>query len=431
MNLLVALFMFLLLFHLLAVSFNIQTGVEWVEFMSKNKNYTTSFLCCLYPFLLFYKSKSQFIRFLKIISAVLILNLILLTSARGALLALGFILLYKVYCSFKGSQYFISVFSAFSLVIISGIVAFNSNHPQLTKLDIVAEYKKELPSRLYLAKSSIHMALDNPVLGTGAGNWHLNAYNNPLADITEFNTTEGFATYRAHNLYGKILGELGIVGLLLFLFSFFMLVRDVSKQKELSTIQQASLAVLISYLTVSWFYVTANSHAFLFSGIQLLGFISIGILLSSLSANKMSRSLRHIITSLSVLAAIWFMYNKYACDKFIEGDKMKSKNELAESAKCLENLYIRGIKTSHGISSLIPLELAELYSKMGDNENAQLNYEKAIVLAPNNRELLYSYAQFLITENKDSATAQALLQKLLFVQSNHHAARELLDKLDN
>ena len=124
---LVVFFIFFLVFHLGAIQFDIGLDSAWNALMSRNRYYTTTLLTCLSPFIIFYPSKSQFVRFSKIISVVLLANLLFLTGARGALLAFSLILLLK-YWNFYAEwkfRYFGVLVGA--IIIVSGIYFLNTS----------------------------------------------------------------------------------------------------------------------------------------------------------------------------------------------------------------------------------------------------------------------------------------------------------------
>jgi O-antigen ligase len=69
-------------------------------------------------------------------------------------------------------------------------------------------------SRIDIWKAGTRMALDNPVLGVGAGNF-------PVAYGTTYKAPGEFRWKNAHSAYFQVWGELGTVGLFTFLMMIF------------------------------------------------------------------------------------------------------------------------------------------------------------------------------------------------------------------
>ena len=196
-------FVLFLIIHLGALNFEIALNEEWNQLMSRGKNYSTTLLTVLSPYLLFYPSRSQFIRFVKIISIVLLSNILFLTGARGAMLAFSVIVLIKLWNFYSHTSWRILGGIGGLAVIITGIYLLNTSQAT-SDFRFVNEYRQELEPRVRVNKNSIKSISENPLLGAGAGHWARDIYRHGIGNVAPLNNSKEFTRFRSHNALSLI-----------------------------------------------------------------------------------------------------------------------------------------------------------------------------------------------------------------------------------
>lgn len=173
-------------------------------FLSDGNDYSLS-LCLLIPFSIHIAltSKSRFWRIISWLTFLLLILAIIGTQSRGATLGVVAVFGYMwLRSSRKGLAMMAIGVVAFIVVLFAPSVYFE-------RMGTIAEYQQEssAQSRIEAWKAGTRMAADN-VLGVGAGNFPNNFPKYRGADAPARWMT-------AHSMYFLILGELGILGLLL------------------------------------------------------------------------------------------------------------------------------------------------------------------------------------------------------------------------
>ena len=417
-----------LVFHLGAIQFDIGLGGDWNQLMSKNKEYTTTLLTCLSPFIIFYPSKSQFVRFLKIISIVLLANLLFLTGARGALLAFSIILLLKYWNFYAEWKYRYFGVLLGAIIIVTGIYILNTSKMS-SELLFVKEYRAEFESRVLMNKNSIASISEQPITGVGSGNWFNDIYRHGVGQTAPFNSTQELVRYRSHNLYFKQLVELGFIGFVLF---FGCLIGILWKYKnrwtELSGYQKAAWASLMSYLVVVYFYANAISYEYFFSVITLVAFVNLGILLGGLpSKHSAPKFLPYLVLLLSLSTIVWYIYSK---TKWEAHKTVLSAVDDATAIKNLEKSYHPVFHSSFNYNTSLTQSLAELYAKNGEPVKAEMYYAQALKQTPYHEPLLRSYVDFCIKTGEAKDVVKPYLDKLIKIHPDFEANKQLFKNLE-
>lgn len=426
-RLLILLFLAFIIFHLIAFQINIGFDSEWNAFMSKNRKYTSSLLTVMSPYLLFYSSKSQFVRFLKIIAAALLLIILFLTGARGALLAFSFVIIIKFWHYYYQSKFRLVGVLAGLFVIVSSIYVLNTSQASSEFL-FVEEYRKELDSRILMNQNSIASFVDNKIVGTGAGSWYHTIYSYGVNNTPPFNDSDEFIRYRSHNLYFKILVEFGLAGAVIFFGTLFSLLFQFRHRwTELTGYDKAAWASLTAYLIVAYFYATAISYEYFFSGIELVGVISVSILLSRLKKNFSINSILKIPFIVLVIGCIiWFVISRYNFSKYQDIKQHIELQEYQEAIEDLEKIYHPKFRTTFGNDEILPLIIANQYKQLGNLTLAEKYYLQAHIIAPYNEELLLDFAIFLKEQNRNEY--KIYVDKLVSIQQNALSKHGILQK---
>ena len=408
---LILLFYVSFLQNILAVQFNLLPTDGWNQFMSNNKNYTTSHLVVLLPFLLFFPFKQPLLRFLKFVCTVLLLNLLYITNARGALLTCVIVIIF--YLTFNTRKFLSRKVSIVLVTFIAiGLFIINYSFP-FKDLPILNLYYKELGSRFYLLTSSLILFFENPIQGVGIGNWGLNAYRFNLEGIAPFDNVINQIRFRSHNLYTLLLAESGILGLLFLFFPVvFTLYKSFSTINQLSNLKKGALGTLCAYLILSFFYTVANFHQLHFSSIHLLAFISIGILSTDfeMSNQGITKSPSIIVIfAIAVSSLGYFVYQKYSWNNFHQAKVLIAKGDNANAITILEKNYSSNFNSSFSIGKSYPQLLSSLYAKTSNTKEAKIWFEESIRIDPYNLELRIGYADFLLENNIDVELSKSIL----------------------
>lgn len=412
--LVIVIFGYYLLQHILAVNFDI-TIETWNSVLSKNPNYTTSYLLVLYPFFLFYPFKNQFLRFLKFIAAILLLNLLLLTNARGGLL--GFAVLLIFYFWSTRSYYNKNLLASIALMIVGLVIVAINYSLESSDSQFLLFYKNELISRWHMIETSLSIWKENPLLGVGAGNWHIEAYGHSLDNVAPFNDSENIIRYRSHNLYTLILAELGIMGLITYCTPFVVtLVSCLKRINTLSYFEKANLGVLMFFLIASYFYGNVNFYKHHFSTIHLLAFFALGVLTSGNSNIKIMKFWIYPIIFLSVLSSLYMVKSKLDCSKYALAKNLILA-QPAQAIRYFNELYEPSLNTAFDFQTSYSHQLALLYAQVENLDSSIAMFEKALVENPSNYEALLDYSQFLFHRMKDNKKAKDIALSAVEIQS--------------
>ncbi|MFK7979973.1 MAG: sugar transferase, partial [Saprospiraceae bacterium] len=369
-------------------------GTNWNTFFGKNANYTSCFLVSLYPYLLFYKTNKRIISMLKVIASIALLYIITITNARWAIIAFVLIVLYYLWNNFK-KGYFITALGStlLALTLIYNLDATNETGQLVVNVPVLNEFIEIKESYKYhLIRSSLLVFLEHPIAGIGLGNWQLEVYKFGVDTISKFNDPTTFTRYRSHNLYSQLLVELGLLGFIAFLYPIIGAIRSGwVYYKELTAFQQASYACFLVYLVTSFFYNDVNFYEYHFSAMQLLAFCALGILTNSDKRKKALPTQTNLLFFVVSLAAlVWFSYTKYTYNQYVAAKKVMSQQNPEPAIHQLEHLYhpifqtANGFKGKYSFNQLIALDLAELYQKQDNNEQAERYYQIALKQAPYN-----------------------------------------------
>ena len=415
---------------LILITGQLYLPIRWNVFFGydSNKNYTSSYISCLYPFLLFYNFKYKVFNCLKVIGTLIVVYLIFLANARSALI--GLILVFAFYLFTEVSRRVLLQWLTFlggGIVLFIGAYFFWPN--ALDNLPFFNEINRKEGTRLFMIQNSIWLFFEYPLLGIGLGNWHVEAYKYDLSNIEPFNYPMNYEYYRNHNFYSQLLAELGGI----FFFAFYYpigkcLYKGWTKCKEITYLQRAALAAIMVYLVASFFYCTANFFEYRFSGLQFIAFVSLGILTSKEKEIYTPKVLKYFLLLIAIISFIWFIYAKVSYDKF-QALNILADDKLEEKQMLLDDLYDPIFKVSHDYQTLLPFLLAKNYEARALTKEAEYYYKIAIEKSPYDKKLLLAYSKFLIREMNSIAEAKKNLEKLHGIQKNLYDANILLAEI--
>lgn len=416
---LVGLFFVYLSVSLIGVILQVSTDAEWVRFFGNNSNYTSSFLIALFPFVLFLPKKKEYNSTNLIIwlgSIVTILLVIYYCSVRAVLLAFLISIFLKFYLDRRYKYLLvtlviISIFAAIIYSPISNLLFGNSG--------LVSDIQHtDNMSRWYLIKSSFRLFLENPILGIGSGNWHIEAYKYSLTDISPFNSPD-FLRHLDHNLYFTRLAELGVFGFsLLFIPIIYFFLKLVPLTHQFSQIEKAFFTTIVVYLVTSMYYGSTSFRDSHFSGLQWLAFTGFGILSNRFRYIKLDNIVFRTFFSLTFLSAfLWFGYAAAANNLIYDGKSDIKNGEIEKGIQKIQKIYNPSLKTSLHTSQSLPYILAQNYEELGAISNASTFYKSALEHQPYNASILYDYASLLFFDMNELNRSGLLLQRLLEIDS--------------
>ena len=394
----------------------------WNFIFGYNANFVTTYILSLLPFFLFHPIR-KYNQIIKLLVCLLVAYLIFKGQAKGAGIIFFIILFYYSFHEFYYSEISNSFLFLPFLIIVS---CFSFFHNDL--IDILLNFKSQSLSsdRFYMIAQSYRIFQDNPFFGIGSGNWHLQAYTNPVDNFPLLNDSRLVMRPLNHNLYSQILSELGIFGLISFIIPFYLCIETLILNYKSSTCFQKSLSIsIIVYLMASVFYLNANGFPTYFSKLQLLAFSCLGIL----SAHKdiifsRNSSIKFILVIFAFVSFLWFNYFTITANKYQEtcNSCLENINECINKLKLLHNPIIINTQFVHrstrNITQSIPLQLAQLHQKKGEYDEAEKYYEQALKYAPHDSHVLLNYARFLVRIRGNITTAEEYVKKIQSIQKN-------------
>lgn len=416
------------LLHLEITNFLDKDIYRWHKFFGYNANVVALHVLSLYPFLLFYQSKSLFFTFLKWICGIWLLFFIYKAGSQGVLIAFALLLLYFIWATYR-PKYLWSVLVTIGIgLFMTGYIFSNgdislANNPLLSSLT----QPGSLGNRIHPIINSVRVWLDAPILGYGFGNWHLIAFKYDNLDLGElFKSVDplkgviDFRLLKSHNIYSKYLVELGILGFTAFLYPFGMSLCQLRKKTlQLTTFQKALGGLLIIYLSAAFFYRNANSFPDYFSRIQLLTFCALGIL-TNVEYRKylVSKWISVLFITLALGNFSWYLY-EHTTNYRYESALSIMKNNPTQGIQEIASIYHPIFKTTYKEETSLAFQLAKLYSNQGDYDNAEKHYTLGLKSAPYNEEILSNFANFLLKTGRDIPRAKAHAQKV-FATNNRN-----------
>jgi tetratricopeptide (TPR) repeat protein len=270
------------------------------------------------------------------------------------------------------------------------------------------------------------MFTENPIMGVGAGNWFLNIYKYPFDDINFFSNGYYWIRYYSHNLYSLILSEMGLFGFVSFLLFWGNLL-----YKARNTLENYAPAYIsvITYLILSCFYNACNFLPFQFNGVQLIAFVSAGLLMSSFSDvhNLMNKWFSFLIFISLFLSICWFSYMAITNNRYHKAISLKE-NDPEMALSILESIYHPSIFSSRKHNNTLPFEIAKLHLELSNYDKANLNFKEALKISPYDGEYHAAYGDYL-KDQADHNAAKIHYLKALKIQKNRHNVNFKLGKI--
>ncbi|MBT5750886.1 MAG: O-antigen ligase family protein [Flavobacteriales bacterium] len=173
------------------------------------------------------KTKSSLLKITSAFVSIMIVNIVFLMGARTSyiifivvcLFLIYFLIFYKEEIRLYSKNFLLCLLGGFlfSTVILGPANdAFISNRMQTIDFE-----ETSTNTRIRYYKHGFQQVIKNPLLGVGMGNWKIYSI-----DLDKSNIVSYIIPYTMHNDFLEIASELGVLGLLLFLYIFYLSYRN-------------------------------------------------------------------------------------------------------------------------------------------------------------------------------------------------------------
>ena len=190
-----------------------------------NRNMTQAIYLINLPFVVYVMSttKSSLLKITSALVSIMIVNIVFLMGARTSYIiffVISFFLLFSL-IYFKED---IKVYSKnFILCVLGGfllstVILGPTNDAFITnRMQTIDFEETSTNTRLRYYKYGLEQFMKNPFIGVGMGNWKIHS-----VDLDKSNIVSYIIPYTMHNDFLEIASELGIIGLILFLYIFYL-----------------------------------------------------------------------------------------------------------------------------------------------------------------------------------------------------------------
>ncbi|MDW8104385.1 MAG: O-antigen ligase family protein [Armatimonadota bacterium] len=187
--------------------------------MLGDPNDTAAVILMMFPlcYYLFFHDPKRWMRGVYALAMVLSLVAVVLTGSRGGFLGLVFLLFLLWLRSRR------KVLGMFVALAVFGALWFTAPEGYRERIRSITEYHQDesAMARVHLREAAVRMFLHNPLVGIGIGNF------------MDFAREYGAITYHtAHNMYLLVLGELGALGITVFLYIWLRALREAKRLGE-------------------------------------------------------------------------------------------------------------------------------------------------------------------------------------------------------
>lgn len=184
--------------------------------MLGDPNDTAAVILMMFPlcYYLFFNDPKKWMRGIYALAMVLSLVAVVLTGSRGGFLGLVFLL----FLLWLRSQR--KILGLFVALAVFGALWFTASEGYRERIRSITEYQQDesAMARVYLRKAAFAMVAHNPLVGIGIGNFK------------DFATSYGAISYHtAHNMYLLVLGELGTLGIIVFLYIWLRALKEAKR----------------------------------------------------------------------------------------------------------------------------------------------------------------------------------------------------------
>ena len=412
-----------------------------------NKNLLASILFLILPFLVYSFRIGKIWKYISIVLLFVIIIIFWILQTRAVII--GFILFFILSIGYILTTKSKVINKLRLLLLVIPILLLIAG---ITYISI--KYKDFFPhlfngntfnTRVLLWKNSLEMIKENKIFGVGAGNWQIYFPKYGLDKFgIENEVTKGIMTYqRPHNDFIWIFCEMGIIGILsyLFLFAAFLfyglkLIKNQSENKA-NWLYALFISTIIGYIIIAFadFPFERIEH-------QIILFTIFSIVLGNYYLNKTTKlkTLNIGLSTFSISSLVIFIFMMIVTTKRYKGEfhtsqmnvavKASDWNKVIEEVDLVNNVFYsvdplsiplfwyKGValfssknitgakiefKNAYKIDPYnihILNNLASSYEKLGDHKNAEIYYKKALKISSHFEETLLNLAAIYFNAKK-------------------------------
>lgn len=422
---------------------------SFVKSTMANKNLLSSvlFLCIPFLFNVYFLSKKW--KVFIVLLSILLAGVFWITQTKGVIVALILLMVTIILLRFSIASNkaiaspSLKTTSAFVMLVV-GIILFTvyNQHlfPNLFSVNTTF-------TRLNIWKNSVHMIMDNPLLGVGAENWKVHFSKYGLHNFNE-SVQNGYTIYqRPHNDLLKAICEKGFFAAVLFLSMFVLPVKYcISKLKNKTEKKQTWFIMATIGTFVGFLFIAIVDYPFERIEHLLIFYVLLSIVISGQKQHVKNQKLINYVAVVIFLLitgySFKFSFKRYQAENYmVKVQKYRhSQNwvKLLKTASKIDPAYYQVDPTSIPVSwytgvAKFSLEqtneakqdfklahqlnpnnihvlnnLASCYEKEGQHEKAKKLYKKAATISPKFQEVILNLSAVYFNQQKYESAFQTI-----------------------
>jgi len=412
----------LLIFFIAIMLYGTFQYMGWVKITHYNENYICTIILSLLVFLWNFRTDNNTSKIIKVTLTLLVLIILYHQVVRALLVAFGILAIITIhYYNHKKIKY--AVYTIFAVILLSTLI-----NPNKSRINLIDDGNLQNADRPFMMQQSFRLFKEKPLLGYGAGTSIINSYKYGSDDSFKMNNPNMIVRVENHDLYSKMLSEVGLVGFIPFIIAFITLLKTIyDRWHDANYIEKSSTNIIVLFLILFSVYLCIRFRQFYFSGPLMILMIAIGVISNYQKELSISKKyLRSILVFLSLVSVAWQVWInpriiKAYDARLIETHSLEKRIDLLNNSihkyfNCLE-------------SDPLSLTLGFFYQSYGDRQLAKEHFEQAIEVAPYNDKALYAYAHYLYRHENNIEESQYYLDRSFNIQSNSYRKKILQAKL--
>ena len=375
----------------------------WNLIFGYNCNVTALYAVLLLPFILFNQFSFSIDKVIKFCSIVIVVLLLYQASSIGVIIAFAALVGYYLW-TLRLANYIKLFTIMIGIAFLTFLIVFLYDSNLIQHAPIIKELVSLRDGGRYLTVlDAFRIFTEKPILGSGLGNWLIDAHKDYLTDTEYLNHIFPIN----HVIYSLVLAELGIVGFGIFISILAYLVyRNLKIGRQLTPIKKAAFGSFMVYAIALLFYNGATLKPLFFCKAQLIAFCSIGIMTYN-RKNSIQVFLWHklIFLLLGLGSFVWFTYTLITNNRYTSISKKEKITNPEKAFNKLKEIYNPVFKTDYGRNESLSFELAQLAIHHQEYHLARIYFQQAIKENTNNEDVLIGYARFLLRNDSDLINA--------------------------
>lgn len=344
-----------------------------------NTNFLGSLFLLYVPILLSIKYQG-WLKWLALGNVFFIVTLLPLLNSRATTLALGLLVVYYLWRSFKNGNVlrYMRNLGIVAIAIFLSYQSFISNKSNFTR---TYNYTRTIvdntgDDRVEIWRNTLKLFTEKPLLGHGAGNWLTEIYKYGYNDYKY-----GVSVGHAHSYWMETLSELGLIGLILMVvLGICVLVLSVK------TGHWHLLGLLLGLATLCTFYGIYQARLSDSSSYLLLLFIWLGAVLRESKVVSLNNSLLSIVLCLMTGFSIFLSYSQVRLENHLNEWNAVTKENFDDKLQDWDK-YDMGYAPKFRRGKTILLFKANALWRFGKKHASVKVLEEAVSVNPYNRQI--------------------------------------------